>query len=214
MLKQSTEETIFFLLGLSYLLAVISPGPSLAVIAKNSLSISSRAGFLTAVGTTCGIAFQAFYSLAGLSFLQNSPRLLSILNVLLGIYLIYLSIKFLFLEKKAKRAPDTSKEKNRSLSYFHHIKEGFLVDVLNPLALVFFLAIFSSYTNPNDPTFLKFAYWIEIVVIGFLWFGGVSLLLSHSKLRNILVLKLRKPMMIIMSSVLFLLGIKLTISCF
>jgi threonine/homoserine/homoserine lactone efflux protein len=195
------------MLGCSYLVAVMSPGPSFAIIAQNSLRYSSKIGFFTALGTISGIALQAFYALASLSFLQTNPLFLRGLSLILGSYITCLGIRFFFQGEKEGNLKFTgNKVKSSSFLAF---KQGFLIDALNPLALTFFLAVFSSYVDYNHPLFIKFLCWVEIVLIGFFWFTAISLALSNMKLRRLLLNQLKKPMEVILSFVFLFLGIRM-----
>ncbi|WP_261397756.1 MULTISPECIES: LysE family translocator [Nitratireductor] len=62
--------------------AVISPGPDFAMVARNSLSLSRRAGILTAIGIGAGVLVHFGYTLLGIGFLiRETPALLGVLKL-------------------------------------------------------------------------------------------------------------------------------------
>lgn len=81
----------FFALALIHFLAVVSPGPDLAITTANSIRYGRKIGVLTAIGIGCGISIHVIYSLAGLSFLQNHPLLFSLIRLAGAGYLLYLA---------------------------------------------------------------------------------------------------------------------------
>ena len=78
------------------LLAVISPGPDFAMVTRNSLLLSRRAGVLTAVGIGLGVLVHVAYTLLGLGLLiQQSLWLFNAIKLLGAAYLVYLGLKML-----------------------------------------------------------------------------------------------------------------------
>jgi threonine/homoserine/homoserine lactone efflux protein len=65
------------------------------------------------------------------------------------------------------------------LGYFF---EGFLVEFLNPLAFTFFISIMTIIISPQEPWYIKITYWIEIIILGSVWFLTVALVLSSEKI--------------------------------
>lgn len=64
------------------LLACISPGPDFAMVSRNGLLLSRRAGVLTAVGIGLGVLVHVCYTLLGLGLvLQQTPGLFNVLKL-------------------------------------------------------------------------------------------------------------------------------------
>ena len=68
-------------------------------------------------------------------------------------------------------------------SLYSYFIEGLLLELLNPLAFSFFVSIMSIMIDSKDSWNIKFLYWLEIVIIGLLWFCGVAIFCS-SKIVN------------------------------
>jgi threonine/homoserine/homoserine lactone efflux protein len=166
----------FIILGITYCIAVMSPGPSMAMILRNSIYYSGLHGVVTAIGTVCGISIQAAAVLVMINDIVKNPKLQAFLAMILSIYLFYLSIDIF--RKIFSNTDDILKSKNNIESLFLAFKQGFLTDLFNPIALSFFLAIFSIYIPVDSATFTKILYWLEVVVLGAMWYVGLSIIFS------------------------------------
>ena len=168
-------------IGLTYLFAIMMPGPSIMLIISNGILRSRLASVMACLGISLGIAFQSGIILISLSFIENNVFFLKTIKIMCSIYLIYLGIRIL-LSKKLKEKNETNRFTNiincEGKSYF---LEGFLVEFLNPLAFTFFLSIMSVMVDSNQFWSIKLIYWLEIVILGFIWFFTVALAISSDK---------------------------------
>ena len=57
------------------LLAVISPGADFAMVSRNSMFLSRRAGLLTALGISLGVLVHVTYSMLGIGLLISNATL-------------------------------------------------------------------------------------------------------------------------------------------
>lgn len=75
-------------------LAVISPGPDFAMVTRNSLMLSRRAGVQTALGIGMGVLVHVAYTLVGVGLLiQQSLWLFNAIKLAGAGYLVYLGMK-------------------------------------------------------------------------------------------------------------------------
>jgi RhtB (resistance to homoserine/threonine) family protein len=166
-----------------HLLAVMSPGPDFVIVTKNSLSYSRKIGIFTSLGVALGIIVHVTYSLLGIGFLiSQSVVLFTIIKLLGAGYLVWIGIKAL--RSKPSSADENqivTKEKN--MTVLGAIRNGFFVNVLNPKATLFFLALFTQVINPSTPKSIQLVYGIEMVTATFVWFTVVAYFFSHSKLK-------------------------------
>lgn len=78
------------------LLAVISPGPDFAMVTRNSLLLSRRAGVCTAIGIGLGVLIHVGYTLVGVGLLiQRSVWLFNAMKIAGAVYLVWLGVKML-----------------------------------------------------------------------------------------------------------------------
>jgi len=167
-----------------HLLAVMSPGPDFVMITRNSLMYSKRTGIFSAVGLGLGILVHVAYSLVGIGLLiSKSIVAFSVIKYLGAGYLIY--IGFQSIRSKARQVVNEQVEiKAVDLNAWQAMKIGFLTNVLNPKATLFFLALFTQVINQSTPLYVKLFYGIEMSVMTFVWFSLVSLIFTNSVVKN------------------------------
>ncbi|AGP43937.1 LysE family transporter [Serratia plymuthica] len=172
------------------LLAVISPGPDFAMVSRNSLLLSRRAGVLTACGIGAGVVIHVSYTLVGVGVLiQQSLWLFTVLKAIGAAYLIYLGVGMLRHAGAAAAAP--SHADTAATSDFAALKIGFLTNVLNPKTTIFIVSLFMQVVNPQTPLSVQIGYGLFIAVAHILWFAAVALLFSAPGV-NARLLRLRK----------------------
>lgn len=170
----------FITLTLIHILAVISPGPDLAVVTTNSIRFGRRAGILTALGIGFGISIHVMYSLAGLRLLQQSPTLFDAVRLLGGVYILYLAWKLLHAQRYTTDITQVPVNNKKT----QWLWQGFLTNVLNPKAALFFIAVFTSLVSPTTPVGLKVFYGFWLCLTTALWFSFVSLFFSQPRIRH------------------------------
>lgn len=171
-------------IAIIHLLAVMSPGPDFVIVTKNSLSYSRKIGTYTALGVALGIIVHVTYSLFGIGFLiSQSIILFTIIKLLGAFYLIWIGVKALRSKPSKVENDLTPIKKEKDMTSLGAIKNGFLVNVLNPKATLFFLALFTQVISPATPKAIQLIYGIEMTVATFVWFSVVAYFFSHSKLK-------------------------------
>jgi threonine efflux protein len=199
-------------IGLTYLAAIMAPGPSILAILRNS-AYSKIIGVWTAVGTLIGIALQALYVLLGMRFIHVYPNVFISLQIICACYLIYLGVKGLVgMLLHNKKIIIDKLDQSHIIDRKEAFKQGFLIDALNPLALTFFLSIFSVFLGDDASLNFKILCWLEIVILGGLWFIGAALFLTSNKIRKILVGKVGIFVNLIALILFVYLGVKLFIT--
>src|SRR5665648_995706 len=136
------------------LLAAISPGPDFVVTVRNSLCYSQRAGIFTALGISLALCVHLFYCAAGIGYIiSTSVVLFSILKLLGAAYLIYLGVSSFI--AKGSRIDLAEERTGTDLTRLKAFRMGFLTNVLNPNATLFFLSLFTlvlSLIHISEPT--------------------------------------------------------------
>jgi len=62
-------------------------------------------------------------------------------------------------------------------------KQGFINNLLNPKATLFFISIFSQVVDPNTPIFLQVGYGVVITMICFSWLCFISIMLTIDNMK-------------------------------
>ena len=154
-------------------LGAMSPGPSLVVLLRNTIEGGKARGVSCGIGHGIGFGIYAFVAIAGIAQLKASAsNAATLLEITGGIFLLFLA---------AMMFKGSGEESVHKRSTRRGFTEGFLIAFLNPKILVFLIAIFSQFVQPEFT-------WVErltIAVIAMLidggWYVLVSLLISETK---------------------------------
>lgn len=177
----------FFSIGLIALLGAMSPGPDFAIVTKNSLLHSRTSGYFTSLGVGTAILLHMSYCVFGLALVISSSLLLfSLIKYLGSSYLVYLGIRTLFAKQSKDIGLLNNKISKTELSAFVSFRQGFLCNLLNPKATLFFLSMFTVIIKPETPLSWAVIYGIEIVCITTAWFCVLTVILSHPYIKRIL----------------------------
>ena len=162
-------------------LVIIVPGPNMLVVFRNAITHSRRAGVLTAVGLAAGNLVHITYCLIGIGVLiGQSIMLFNVVKLAGAAYLIYLGIKSL---QAQPRAVDVDKNMPSELSSLAAIRTGFLTDLLNPKATLFFLALFTQIIRPETAVSARIGYGLTIVALEFILLAGLACVIGQPRVR-------------------------------
>ncbi|XAH25880.1 LysE family transporter [Xylophilus sp. GW821-FHT01B05] len=163
------------------LLAVISPGPDFAMVTRNSLMLSRRAGVLTALGIGLGVLVHVGYTLIGVGLLiQQSLWLFNAIKWVGAGYLIWLGVKML----RATPGGTLADGAVAPLSDVAALRRGFLTNALNPKTTVFIVSLFMQVVRPDTPMSVQIGYGAFISVAHVAWFSLVALCFSTGAVRE------------------------------
>lgn len=163
------------------LLAVISPGPDFAMVTRNSLMRSRRAGLLTALGIGLGVLIHVTYTLVGVGVLiRQSLFLFNAIKLIGALYLIYLGIQML---RSATRSSTQAISSSTALSDAAALRTGFFTNALNPKTTIFIVSLFMQVVHPETPLIVQIGYGLFIAVAHIAWFSLVALCFSADRLQ-------------------------------
>ncbi|QWP74981.1 LysE family transporter [Lysobacter sp. K5869] len=161
-------------------LAVISPGPDFAMVSRNSLLQSRRAGVLTALGIALGVWVHVGYTLLGVGLvIRESIRLYAALKLLGALYLLWLGVKML----RTRAADEPAQTAPAAQGDCAALRTGFLTNALNPKCTVFVVSLFLQVVGPDTPLSAKLGYGAFVSGAHLLWFALVALLFSQGAVR-------------------------------
>nr|VVV05700.1 Threonine efflux protein [Aliivibrio wodanis] len=171
--------TIWVSLFMVSLLGAMSPGPSLATVAKHTLSGRRINGIVAAWAHSIGIGIYAFVTVIGLAVvLQQSPTVFKAISYLGAAYLAYLGFGAL----RSTGGIAAKLESGEQVSILESAKEGLLISLLNPKIALFFLALFSQFVAVGNDPLDKAIIVITPIIIDGLWYTIISYLLSTPKI--------------------------------
>ncbi len=167
------------------LAATMSPGPAFVMAVRNSMAHDRKIGILTALGLAIGVMAHVVFVIAGLSYLiAKSVFILNFIKYAGAAYLIYIGIKGL---KSIKRNDSTIKSEvklDKEITIIKAISMGFLTNLLNPKAVVFFTAVYSQFIDVSTPLFMQISYGVTSIMVEFLWFSGVAIVLTNPLIKS------------------------------
>lgn len=124
---------------------LVTPGPAILYTVTRTIDQGRKAGLLSVYGLALGTlphALAVAFGIAGI--LASSVIAFNVLKYLGAIYLIYMGICKLR-HKKTTSANNNSNSKVGKAAFF----ESFVVGVLNPKAILFFLAFLPQFIDPS-----------------------------------------------------------------
>lgn len=163
----------FVLLATAHVFAVASPGADFAVVTKNTLRSGKSAGLATAFGVGLGILVHMGYTLFGVTILLSKSEVLFKFFKLVGAgYLLWLSYRCFGARKSQDNYVDN--QSHAKISFIHAVKQGFIVNVLNPKVTLFFVALFTTIVSPATPFWQQAFYAVWLSIYTMLWFALVA----------------------------------------
>ncbi|WP_165739398.1 LysE family translocator [Pseudoalteromonas sp. Z1A6] len=171
----------WFSLVLVCMMGAMSPGPSLAVVLKHTMSGGMKNGMLAALSHGVGVGLYAAASLLGLGTLMAQfPTVYQVLVYLGAGYLAYLGLKILL----AKPNNDELQVQKSEVSATKALQDGFAIAFLNPKLAIFFLALFSQFIDPQNLTLsIGIIMCLTVFIIDTGWYLLVAVLTEVSKNR-------------------------------
>lgn len=169
---------------LAQVAAVTSPGPDFAIVSRNALVHSRSAGLWTSFGVTVGCLIHLSYCLLGLALLiTQTPWLFQVLKIAGAAYLIMIGLRAAL---GTSRGLSSAAQANgsESMSSASAWLQGFLTNLLNPKATLFFLSLFTQVVSPDTSMKMKVLYAGLIFATTFFWFALCSFLLSQARLKK------------------------------
>jgi len=143
---------------------VLIPGPNVALIVANSLRHGLKIGLVTALGTTCGLAFQLFLVVVGMAALiELAATALEWVRWLGVAYLVYLGIR-------AWIEPVANLQDIRAQSKSGAFWRGFAMAVVNPKTLLFNAAFLPQFVAGGEGAtgqlVILASIYLAVIVIG------------------------------------------------
>ena len=187
----------------------MSPGPSLFMIVNITRSGGIYRGIAASIGHGIGICFYASLAVSGLGFiLVNIPEIYNFITYLGVLVLVLFGIQLFIDGFKNKSLKNDTIIKGKNISGFF---QGFLVAVINPKVIIFFIALFSQFIIKDSSFVNKISIIIIAGSIDFLWYLMIAVIFSRTIIISLL-LKYKFYFDISLGSILILFSIFIVIS--
>jgi threonine/homoserine/homoserine lactone efflux protein len=162
------------------MLGALSPGPSLAVVIKNTLAGGTSQGYATSISHGLGVTLYAAITATGIGvIIVKSPLIFAIVQYSGAAFLLYLGIKALLSKKSSI---DLSQQIVPSENEINGWRDGFLIAFLNPKLAIFFLALFSQFVSAEASGQQKLIMTATVGTIDTLWYCLVTYTLSRGNI--------------------------------
>ncbi|SEQ73458.1 Threonine/homoserine/homoserine lactone efflux protein [Amphritea atlantica] len=157
-------------------LGAMSPGPSLAVVLKQTVGNSRQHGLAASWFHAAGVGLWAFATISGLAILVAQSEIAFKVITWLGAgYLAWIGLKAI----RAGRASSFSVNPGDKTSVLKAGIEGATISVLNPKLAIFFIALFSQFVSPDATIADQMIMTATATLVDGLWYSVVTLVLSH-----------------------------------
>ncbi|WP_428945155.1 LysE family translocator [Pantoea sp. FN060301] len=202
-------ETSLFIITIAGL-GMLSPGPDFFLIIKNAVRYRRSAAMMSALGINCAVATHMAYCVAGLAVvITTTPWLFMLLKYAGAAYLITIGVQALLSRGGGKL--DLSSVQPETTSRRKAFLQGYLCNLLNPKATLFFLAMFTQVLNVNTGLGEKVWYAGIILALSSVWWPLLVILIQSEPVRRGLA-KAQKLIDKLLGGVLIALGIKVALS--
>lgn len=180
------EAHILLTLAAVHFVALMSPGPDFALVVQNAARFGRQTGFYIALGLSLSILLHAVLSITGVSYLiQQHPLAFMLLQTAGGTYLLYLGVGALRATWLNWRQSATTLTTGVLLSNKRQaFTKGFLTNLLNPKALVFFASLMSSLIPISMSWSGKGMALVVIWSLSLFWFASLAWLLTRPNLQR------------------------------
>lgn len=132
---------------LASFIIILVPGPSVLFAVARAVAWGRLTAVLTVIGNAAGMLVLAALLAFGFGpVLERSPALYATVQWAGGLYLVWLGIDAL--RQREAHAADMVDQGPQRPTHWRTLREGFVVGILNPKALVFFAAVFPQFVDP------------------------------------------------------------------
>ena len=129
------------------ILVVVTPGPDMTLVARNTFAGGRITGLATSTGTCTGLLVHATAAALGLSaLLLASSQAFTVVKIAGATYLIFLGIRTIIEAGRDASFREGQKASDPWAAY----RQGVLTNILNPKVAVFFLSLLPQFVDPGQ----------------------------------------------------------------
>ena len=177
--------TALISIALIHLFALMSPGPDFFFVTQSAIRQSRSHALCAALGIALSILVWSICAVSGLHYLfQKMAWLQHVLMICGGLYLCYLGVQLL--KSAFKPTTENVSVQNETPNVLKSRKklliQGFLTNMANPKALVYFSSVFALAINTDATLFQQSSLLGLVFIESLLWFALVAVLFSTSKI--------------------------------
>lgn len=157
----------------AFIIFLLIPGPGNLVLITSTTKGGIRGGFAAALGVILGDQVLSWMAVAGLAaVLATSPVAFEAVQWLGAAYLVWLGAKMLLAKPGA--APILN------IKPYHYLRQALVITLLNPKAIVFYMAFFPLFVDPvHNRGLITFGFLAATIAVLAFLYCVVAILLTH-----------------------------------
>lgn len=157
------------------ILVVVTPGPDMTLVARNTFAGGRITGLATSAGTCTGLLVHATAAALGLSaLLLASSQAFTVVKIAGAAYLIFLGIRTIIEAGRDASVREGQKASDPWAAY----RQGVLTNVLNPKVAVFFLSLLPQFVDPGQGFTIRLLLLSGLfIAMGLVWLTAYTLAL-------------------------------------
>ena len=149
----------------------MSPGPSFAVVMRNTIAGGRLQGVLTGIGHGLGVGVYACGAVFGMAVvIEAFPTATMVVEKLGGLYLLWLAVQAY---RHAGQGDMSAVDSGTSRGFI----DGMAISVLNPKIAVFFLALLGPFIPPDAAAMDRLGVALLAMVIDGSWYVFAAVML-------------------------------------
>jgi len=173
------EFTAWASLAFICMMGAMTPGPSLAVVLKHTVSGGRMNGVVASLAHGLGIALYATLTVIGLAIIiKETPWLFNVIKYAGVIMLLWLAYKSLTSKAAVTKLDEQGPAVTLKQSFLH----GFFIAFFNPKLTIFFLALFGQFVDEQAGWQHSAIMVATVVSTDTLWYCLIVIVLSQSNL--------------------------------
>ncbi|MBB4052003.1 RhtB (resistance to homoserine/threonine) family protein [Devosia subaequoris] len=173
----------FLSLMLAFGISALIPGADFAMVLRQAVVHGRREALFTSAGIATSILVHGSYTLLGVGVIVGQSLLLfNILKWIGAAYLVWLAISAL--RSAPPQPPEMSEQGAARKGDMAAFALGFFTNLLNPKAVLFFLALFTTLVSMHTSGQVKAIYVGSMALMLFAWFALVSVFFTTPAVRQ------------------------------
>jgi len=159
----------------TYLVAItlltITPGVDTMMVLRNTLRGGAKDGLVSSLGICLGLFVHATLSAVGISaVLLYSATAFTVLKTIGACYLLWLGFSGIKSFWYARYKTHESTPAHKTFNTWRSLREGFLSNVLNPKAIIFYMAFLPQFIDPKHSALIQSLFLALLhFIVGTLW---------------------------------------------
>jgi threonine/homoserine/homoserine lactone efflux protein len=133
--------------ALTAFVLIVVPGPSVLFVVSRGVALGRRAALATVLGNALGVLVQLLLVAVGLGALvERSEAIFTAIKLAGAVYLVFLGVRMLGRRRSLADLHDATEAPKGTRTI---VREGFIVGLTNPKAVIIFTVVLPQFTDPS-----------------------------------------------------------------